>query len=127
RQMFRGVATEKYLRPNWNLVASQFQVLEKEMPGEVKHVFLRYLYETLHYPDALQVGLARTMRQTMGRLEKNKWFAKAGVHGGKGWETADLVSTFTGLNYQANLGWNPGSIIRQYMQTLQTTMPIIGF
>jgi hypothetical protein len=126
RQLFRGVATEKYVRPNWNLVATQFKALEKEMPGTLKNVFQRYMFETLHYPDAMRVGFGSMMTQTKMKLEQSRWFKKVGDRLPANFENMDFVGTLTGLNYQANLGWNPGSIIRQYMQTLQTTAPIIG-
>jgi hypothetical protein len=38
----------------------------------------------------------------------------------------DLVSMLVGWNYQANLAWNPGAVLRQFMQPMQTVVPDMG-
>jgi hypothetical protein len=127
KQVFRAVATEQFMAPHWNLAVSQFKQLAKDMPAPLADIFHRYLGEARHVPDPFQVGLSNSYKATVAKLSENKLFKKLGLanHLSKD-ETLDLVGFFTGLNYQLNLGWNIGAIIRQYMQPLQTVAPILG-
>jgi len=129
KQIFRSVATEKYMAPHWNMVMTQFKgyVESGELPAPLTDIFLRYMHEARHSPDVLQVGLAKTFQAVLKRVDQSPRFNKLlGVSKLSDIDAGDLAGALTGMNAQANLAWNPGVILRQYMQTLQTTAPMIG-
>jgi hypothetical protein len=74
------------------------------------------MHEVLHMPDDLQKSLSRASRQV---------FDKLGMRMSE-IESQDFVQMMTQMNYFSNMAWKPGIVLRNLLQTLQTSLPIIG-
>lgn len=125
KTLFRAVSTETHLAPHWNLAVNQFKAFADQMNPQTGELFLRYLHQVRHSPDATQLALAESMRRILTKLDGTSGFKKIAVVLNKS-DLRDLTSMMVSWNYQANLAWNPGAVLRQFMQPLQTVMPDMG-
>lgn len=117
-RVIRSTASERYLQPSWNNVATEFQAFAeaKRIPDDYGHVFGRYMSEVLHMPDPLAKSLAKGTRQIFDRLGMKMSEI----------ESQDAVQMFTQMSAFANMAWRPSIVLRDMFQTLQTSLPIIG-
>jgi hypothetical protein len=117
-RIIRGTATERYLQPSWQRVSTELEAYSqaKRIPNDYASIFGRHLNEVLHMPDPLQMSLARATRMVFAKLGKRVSEVEA----------QDFVSMMTQMNYFANMAWKPSIVLRNLLQTLQTSAPIIG-
>jgi len=111
----RAISNEKDLKPTWNSVKAQ--ITARQLSGEVTRdnmmYFSRYMSEVVHMPDHMAASLTRMAQQISDRLAGRpmlKWAANE-----------DFVQMLVGANYFANMAWNPGLVMRNMLQTLQTS------
>lgn len=125
KTLFRAVSTEKHLAPHWNAAMEGFKAFADQMPPHVADLFLRYMHNVRHAPDTYQNAMAAGMQRVVDKINELGSFKKVATNLDKS-EWRDLVSMMVGWNYQANLAWNPGAVLRQFQQPLQTVMPDMG-
>jgi hypothetical protein len=125
KTLFRAVSTETHLAPQWNLAVSQFKAFADQMQPQTAELFLRYLHQVRHAPDVQQMAMAESMRRIISKLDGQKGFKKIKAVLNTN-DLRDLTSMLVSWNYQANLAWNPGAVLRQFQQPLQTVMPDMG-
>jgi len=132
-RLARMLAYEKHLTPAINGASDRMKKAGTavQIPQDIMDNFHNYLGEVMHTPDNIQVTAARTIKLAM---EKGAAIAAKMTGGrvGKDWalqhhEAVDIIGSITSLGYAANLTWNPSSVIQQYMQTMQTTLPELGW
>lgn len=118
-QVIRAHARVKHLGPSWNLVKAQVDAFEAE--GIVSPDTLAYMHSYLdqvrHAPDHWQISMARFMNKVTDQV-----FGRRLPDNG----SLDMVQWFLSTNYYANMAWNTGVAIRNFMQPLITSYPILG-
>src|SRR5262245_17954153 len=119
-RIIRGIAQEKELMPTWEKVTKEFMAYaeNRRIPDIYAQQFITYTQEVLHMPDDLQKALGMSIRQILGKIN-SKWKLTEE-------EALDSVSMFSQMNYFSNLAWRPGLIMRNFLQTLQTSYPFLG-
>jgi len=119
-----AIANEKHLAPIMKMVGDQIKNLEKEagvsFPPLLGISFNQYLSQVKHTPDALQIGLARVWGRAIDKLPFGLK-QRLNLH-----ENLDIAQRFAAVNYFANMAWNPGFVMRNYLQSL---LPVatVGF
>lgn len=118
-QIIRAHARVKHLGPAWNMVKAQVDAFEAEgvvSPDLLAHMH-SYLDQVRHAPDHWQISMARFMNKTTEQL-----FGRRLPDNG----SLDMVQWFLSTNYFVNMAWNTGVAIRNFMQPLITSYPILG-
>jgi hypothetical protein len=118
-KVIRGVANEQHLMSTWNDVRRQLMAFDERglISQDMGKIFLKYMHEARYVPDMLQISLARTI----GKV--NKALPGLKLSDRDHW---DVVSALLNANFYANMAFNTGFVLRNYMQTLQTTYPTLG-
>jgi hypothetical protein len=117
-RLMRSTVTEKELAPIWGRVEQEMLAFAeaRRIPKDTADIFMRYMNEVLHMPDSMQISIARGFQSVTKRLGFNMSDSDAIVS----------VGMFTQMNYFTNMAWQPGIAMRNYLQVMQTSLPIIG-
>jgi len=117
-RLIRGLAEERHLNPTWEKMKTEAEawVEARRIPADVLDLYVTHLNEVIHMPDALQMSLARATRQVFKSMKLDVSDTDA----------QDFVSMMTQMNYFTNLAWKVGVPLRNLLQTMQTSLPIVG-
>jgi hypothetical protein len=118
-RLIRAHARQTHLGPAWNLVKAQVDAFHSEGVASedlFKH-FYSYMDEVRYAPDHWQIAMGRTFNKVTEQLLGKKLGPS---------ESFDAVHAFLSTNYYANMAWNTGVALRNFMQPLVTSYPILG-
>jgi hypothetical protein len=124
--VMRKLGEVEYMLPQWNQIVDEFTAAKKAgiIDDDIAETFMRYARVTRHIPDTTQVAMARQMRVMDNFLSK----ASGGLY--KGQDNDDmffgLTQSLLGVNYWANMAFNPGIALRNFSQPFMTSYPVIG-
>jgi hypothetical protein len=120
RRLMRMMAQEKYMMPTWDKVSAVMEAyakMETSVPPDLFKLFETHLNSIRYMPDEHAIAITRSI---------NKMFKTLGMESVKPEHITDYVSFATGLNYAANMAWRTGLVLRNLLQTVQTTFPVAG-
>lgn len=118
-RLIRASARQKHLGPTWNFVKVQADALEHEgvASKELFNYFHTYLDQVRYAPDHWQIAMGRFMNKVTSKMFGKRL---------EGSETMDAVQWFLSTNYYVNMAWNTGVAIRNFLQPLVTSYPVLG-
>jgi len=119
RKIISAHANQTYLMPAWEATSRQAKAYAStgQIPGELFDYFTEYTKEVRHVPDHMQQSLTRFV----SKVNKQLFGGKLPIG-----DNFDVASSLLGWNYYANMAWNPGIAMRNYLQTVMTTYPLAG-
>jgi hypothetical protein len=118
-RLIRADARIRHLGPSWNLIKAQRDGFEADgtVSRELLNYFDTYVDQVRHAPDHWQMAFGRFTNKVTSRL-LGKTLPPDQI--------PDVVPLFLSTNYYANMAWNTGTAIRNFMQPLITSYPILG-
>ena len=126
-KIFRKHGEVKYMAGPWNRARTEIAQYAKagRMPKDLYDLWMRYTSTVRNIPDGTQINIA----QWMAKVE-NKVFDKTGGRLGTKEVGAEkylnLSQNLLSMNYMANMGFNPGVAMRNFMQPFITSFPVLG-
>mgnify|MGYP003655734001 CR=1 FL=1 len=128
-QIASGIVRKKVemeeLAPTWNAARQQVSELAQEgqIPRDMYDLWMKFTSTVRNIPDGTAISLARTMsniNDKVFRLTKGKL--------GTSDDTTflNVSQALLSVNYMANMGFNPGVALRNYIQPFLTSFPIVG-
>jgi hypothetical protein len=117
--LVRSYAQNRLVRPQVRQARRLLAALDKDKAVQGDHLGLaiRYLDTVEYMPDEVQVSIARAYGKIYKLVTGNPMPPK---------DALNFVPGFLSVNYFANMAFSPGVAIRNFMQPLTTTYPIIG-
>jgi hypothetical protein len=115
-----AIAHEKFLAPQWEAMNKTMgELMGTTSDPATEHMlqlFNRHRAEAMHAQDRMGYGMAIGIQNVAKRLKMDLTLE----------QSQDIINTFAGANYFANLAFNVGVTARNYLQTLQTVFPVMG-
>ena len=113
------------MAPTWNMARTEVAKLAEEgaIPRDMYDLWMKYTSTVRNIPDGTAISLARTISNINDKVFR--------ATGGKLGTTDDssflnVSQALLSVNYMANMGFNPGVALRNFIQPFLTSYPIVG-